>query len=146
MSISMGTSCAPQHLAGVLLAITLGTTIATSQAQPLGAETLEQLFAGSDAHFGMDTRPSRGWTSALWKFETDGTVAGYLFTSAYIADRSPVDSVDNGKWWVRQGRLCTQWDKWDGGKAHCYVIRGKGDAYTASDAEGMFSGLFTLIR
>ena len=95
MLISTGTSCAPQHLAGVVLAITLGTTIATSQAQPLGADTLEQLSAGSDAHFGMNTRRSRGWTSALWKFETDGTVAGFLFTSAYIAGRSP---VDNGKW------------------------------------------------
>lgn len=64
MSISTGASCAAQHVAGVVLAITLGTTIATSQAQPLGAETLEQLFAGSDAHFGMDTRPSRGWRNS----------------------------------------------------------------------------------
>lgn len=64
MSISTGTSCAPQHLAGVVLAITLGTTIATSQAQPLGADTLEQLFTGSGAHFGMDTGPSRGWRNS----------------------------------------------------------------------------------
>ncbi len=64
MSISTGTSCAPQHLAGVLLAITLGTTIATSQAQPLVGDTLEQLFAGSGAHFGMNTRPSRGWRNS----------------------------------------------------------------------------------
>ena len=40
-------------------------------------------------------------------------MSGYLFTSAYIASREPLDGLDNGKWRVNGHELCIEWESDD---------------------------------
>jgi len=131
------------HIA--VLMVALNTALPVS-ADPLGDAAITQLFSDATAQFTLDRRPTNGWVSAQWKFQSDGSLSGYLFTSAYVADRKPIDGVDNGGWWVRNGRLCTQWSSWSDGQANCYIIQKAGELYNASESDGILGGDFTLIK
>jgi hypothetical protein len=132
--------------AGSLLLLTLAGS-------PVGADTtiiktadLKPLFSDSDIHLDMTRRSSHGWSNALWKFSANGSLSGYLFTSAYTAQQRPENALDSGKWWVSQNRVCLQWRTWDGGQERCYRITTRAGGYTASGVSGLFSGRFTLVR
>lgn len=130
----------------LILLLVLGATAQSVDADPMDAGSLEALFPDSSAQFTLDNRKARGWTSAQWRFGIDGSVSGYLFTSAYIVGRQPLDGLDNGQWRVSEDKLCIQWEKWDGGGEHCYVITEEGDKYTASEGSGFFAGDFILTK
>ncbi|MFV1969354.1 MAG: hypothetical protein ACC628_28365, partial [Pirellulaceae bacterium] len=94
----------------------------------------------------MSGRNAPGWASAQWRFRTDGTLTGYLFSSAYISGRKPFNGLDNGGWWVNDNKLCVQWSEWGGGEKRCYEINGKGAEFTASGGKGLLTGRFTIIQ
>ena len=78
---------------GLLLLLILGATAQRVDADPIDAGSLKALFPESSAHFTMDGRNASGWASAQWKFGSDGSLSGYLFTSAYIANRETLGWV-----------------------------------------------------
>ena len=131
---------------GLVLLLIFGAMAQSAYAGPMDAGSLKALFPDSSAQFLMDNRKASGWTSAQWKFSGDGSVSGYLFTSAYIGSREPLDGLDNGKWRVSGDKLCIEWDKWNGGGEQCYVITEDGEKYTASEGSGLFAGDFILVK
>jgi len=32
-------------------------------------------------------------------------------------------TVDRGRWWVAEKKLCVQWQNWMGGQPHCFTMR-----------------------
>ena len=148
MAVSLGARIEgiwPSRL-GLALLLVLSATAPRLEADSVDGGSLKTLFPDSSAHFTMDNREASGWASAQWKFGSDGSVSGYLFTSAYIASRDPLDGLDNGKWRVSGDKLCIAWEKWDGGGEHCYVITEEGEKYTASEGTGLFTGDFILTK
>ena len=133
-----------QNCALALLALTLAAS--TALAQNVAGPNLKKLFSGGDVVFQMSGRDATGWASAQWRFRADGSLTGYLFSSAYTPGRKPNKGVDNGGWWVKGETLCVQWSQWDGGKEHCYGISGKDSEYTASGDKGLLAGRFTVIQ
>lgn len=109
-------------------------------------ESLARLFAGSDVHFLVRGRQTRGWVSTKWRFQEDGTLDGMLFSSAWIADPEPPRNLDRGTWRVVDDTLCVRWEHWSEGRERCYRITDHGDrSYAASGAGGMLAGPFTLV-
>ena len=127
-----------------LVALTLWAS--TTPAQNVEGAKLEKIFSGGDVVFQMSGHDATGWASAQWRFRADGSLTGYLFSSAYTPGRKPNKGVDNGGWWVKGETLCVQWSQWDGGKEHCYGISGKESEYTASGNKGLLAGRFTVIQ
>ncbi len=130
--------------AQVLVALTLTATGAV--AQNVDGASLNNLFSDRDVVFQMSGRDAPGWVSAQWSFRPDGSLTGYLFSSAYILGRKPSKGLDNGDWWVTGDKLCVQWSEWSDGEKRCYEVSGKGAEYTASGDEGLLVGRFTIIK
>ena len=130
--------------AQVLVALTLTATGAV--AQNVDGANLSNLFSDGDVVFQLSGRDAPGWVSAQWRFLPDGSLTGYLFSSAYIPGRKPLKGLDNGGWWVKGNKLCVQWSEWSDGEKRCYEISGKGAEYTASGDKGMLAGRFTIIK
>lgn len=36
--------------------------------------------------------------------------------------------ADQGKWWIKGGRLCQQWTEWYDGKPQCFVLQRTGES------------------
>lgn len=112
----------------------------------VGGDPLARLLAGSDVHFLVRGRRTRGWVSTKWRFHDDGTLDGNLFSSAWIADPEPPRNLDHGAWRVVDDTLCVRWKHWSEGREQCYRVTDNGDGtYTASGAGGMLAGPFTVV-
>lgn len=99
---------------------------------------LKTLFTGGSISF------SRGNSlSGEWTFGRGGRLSGTFVQEEMNED---ITSNARGKWWVKGGRLCVKWRAWDGGKAHCYRITGKGRRYRAAGSSGVLRGDFQLDR
>lgn len=120
-------------------------TVVASEDPTIEARNLKALFSNADVHLDMTRRASRGWVNALWKFSANGSLSGYLFTSAYTARQQPENPLDSGKWRVKKNRLCVQWHNWDNGEERCYQIVRQDGSYTALGESGLFNGPFTLV-
>lgn len=132
-------------VAGALLPILVSAARAAAPDTLIPEQELGSLFAGSDVHLDMSRKTSHGWAGALWKFSADGSLSGYLWSSAYTASQEPRNGIDAGRWRVNKDRLCIQWAHWDGGQERCYGITGRGGDYTATGASGLLAGPFTLV-
>jgi hypothetical protein len=132
------------HTAAFLLTLAV-STVAASADSTITAKDLQALFSGADVHLDMTRRASHGWVNALWKFSGNGSLSGYLFTSAYTAQQQPENPLDTGRWRVDRNRLCVQWHHWDNGEDRCYRITRQDGSYTASGESGLFNGPFTLV-
>ena len=141
---SFTSSAVAGRAAGFLL-ILAGLPVATSADSTITATNLQVLFSGADVHLDMTRRASHGWVNALWKFSSNGSLSGYLFTSAYTARQQPENPFDAGKWRVDRNRLCVQWHHWDNGEERCYTIAKQDGSYTALGESGLFTGPFTLV-
>jgi hypothetical protein len=138
-AIAVGT-----RAAGLLLTLA-GLPVAASADSTIKARDLKALFSGADVHLDMTRRPSHGWVNALWKFSGNGSLSGYLFTSAYTARQQPENLLDTGEWRVKENRLCVRWLNWDNGEERCYRIARQNGSYSALGESGLFTGRFTLV-
>ena len=138
-AIAVGT-----RTAGLLLTLA-GLSAVASADSTIAAKDLKALFSGADVYLDMTRRASHSWVNALWKFSVDGSLSGYLFTSAYTARQQPENPLDTGKWRVKKNRLCVQWRDWDNGEERCYAIARQDGSYTALGESGLFNGPFTLV-
>gem|GEM_PF-6648292 len=95
--------------------IGMAAIVVNVQAEGVAGAVLQTLFSDHDVYLDLSNRRVTGWSTAQWHFRSDGSLTGYMFSSAYIGNRTPHNGVDNGNWWVSENRLCIQWSAWDGG-------------------------------
>lgn len=53
------------------------------------------------------------------RYAKNGIVRGQ--TELAVLDGESV-TVDHGRWWVSESKLCLQWRNWMGGKTHCFTM------------------------
>ncbi len=115
-------------------------------------EGLKAIFSGASAQMQRitPTGPNQGEAApTMWYFSPEGKMWGEFYGLNAWVD-------DTGVWTVEGKKLCTQWQNWERGKKHCYLITVRGDAstigdqtympLTASGSDGLFQGDFTLVK
>src|SRR3974377_2160657 len=76
----------------------------------LGGEDLQKAISGKTVYIytPLGEVPIR--------YSKNGSVSGR--TELALLDGESV-TVDRGRWWVSESKLCLQWHNWAGGQAHC---------------------------
>jgi len=124
----------------------LAAIACSAHAESVGGPALRALVSDRDIYLDLTKRHTLGWSTGQWHFRSDGSVTGYLFSSAYIGGHRPGNSVDNGNWWVSEDKLCLQWSAWSGGAQHCYTVSAHGNGYRAAGDSGLLGGAFSIIK
>jgi hypothetical protein len=53
------------------------------------------------------------------RYATNGSVSAR--TELALLDGEST-TVDRGRWWVSESKLCLQWRNWMGGRTHCFTM------------------------
>jgi hypothetical protein len=135
-----------------LLALALIASAPAVNGQTDSLKGLKAVFSGAVAQMQRKTPagPNQGEAAPTnWHFSPEGKLWGQ-----FAGLNTWVD--DTGVWTVEGKKLCTQWQNWEKGKKHCYLITVRGDTSTiggktysplaASGSEGLFQGAFTLEK
>jgi hypothetical protein len=85
-----------------------------AQAQQLAGEEIQNAVAGKTVFINtpMGEVPVR--------YAANGSVSAYTELALLDGEESP---GDRGRWWVSESKLCLQWRKWQGGRAHCFTMQ-----------------------
>ncbi|MDJ0948118.1 MAG: serine/threonine-protein kinase [Alphaproteobacteria bacterium] len=120
------------------------TQVPQQAARPDPGAALRALFAGATVY--ATTRSSHPVRRDVWRFASDGSVAGTYSEAAESWVMPETEGTDRGRWWVEGERLCLQWSDWDDGQRHCYRVSGTGPNYVASEGGGLLEGRFELRK
>ncbi len=66
-------------------------------------------------------------------------------SSSVFSVNTSSGSKDRGKWWVRKGQVCQQWDTWYKGKPYCFKLRLDGNTVYWTRNDGL-SGKAKLLK
>ena len=135
-----------------LLAFTLIVFALAVNGQTDTPEGLKAIFSGAMASMQRSTPagPHQGESAPTnWDFFPGGKLQG-----GFTGLKGWID--DTGVWSVEGNKLCTQWQTWEKGEKHCYLITAQGETTTiggktfiplaASGSGGLFQGNFTLEK
>jgi hypothetical protein len=94
-------------IALALLALALIIVVRSGDEKKLAGAEIRAMHSGHTLGFEAST----GSTGEV-SYKSDGTMAG----------RKDSGVSDVGKWWVKDDKICRQWDNWRGGEWHCFDI------------------------
>ena len=82
--------------------------------QQLAGDDLQKAVAGKTVYI------STPLGEVPVRYATNGSVSAR--TELALLD-GELTTVDRGRWWVSESKLCLQWRNWMGGRTHCFTMR-----------------------
>lgn len=106
------------HVTSVSIGLLLALAAAPAVAEPLSGPEIRDRISGELVRLSTPY----GLTLPL-VYREDGVVAGDLSGFSIGAMLAP---REEGRWWVKDDRLCQKWPSWYDGRTHCFTITSLG--------------------
>lgn len=120
------------------LALLLAATAAPAVAETLSGPEIKDKIGGELVRLSTPY----GITLPL-VYRDDGVVAGDISGFSIGAMLAP---SEEGRWWVKDDRLCQKWPTWYDGRTHCFTITSLGPKKIAWTRDDGLSGTATMGR
>ncbi|WP_371346021.1 hypothetical protein [Ancylobacter sp. IITR112] len=119
-------------------ALPLALTATPAAAQPLSGPEIREKIGGELVRLSTPY----GLTLPL-VYRDDGVVAGDISGFSIGALLAP---SEEGRWWVKDDRLCQKWPTWYDGRTYCFTITALGPNRIAWTRDDGLSGTATMGR
>ncbi|RTL86986.1 hypothetical protein EJV44_24385 [Ancylobacter aquaticus] len=116
------------HVTSASIGLLLALAAAPAVAEPLSGPEIKDRIGGELVRLSTPY----GLTLPL-VYRDDGVVSGDLSGFSIGALLAP---REEGRWWVKDDRLCQKWPSWYDGRTHCFTITSLGPdkiAWTRDD-------------
>ncbi|MDQ0347892.1 hypothetical protein [Ancylobacter vacuolatus] len=126
------------HVTSVSIGLLLALAAAPAVAEPLSGPEIRDRISGELVRLSTPY----GLTLPL-VYREDGVVAGDLSGFSIGAMLAP---REEGRWWVKDDRLCQKWPSWYDGRTHCFTITSLGPDKIAWTRDDGLSGTAEMGR
>lgn len=126
------------HVTSVSIGLLLALAAVPAVAEPLSGPEIKDRIGGELVRLSTPY----GLTLPL-VYRDDGVVAGDLSGFSIGAMLAP---REEGRWWVKDDRLCQQWPTWYEGRTHCFTITSLGPDKIAWTRDDGLSGTAEMGR
>lgn len=114
----------------------LPASLAVAEPARLSDDAIKETLAGAALEFDSPL----GITVPV-RFGTDGLVSGETTALAAVLGAAK----DRGRWWVKDGKLCSKWFRWFDAEVRCAVVSSEGDRMFFASDDGK-NGTATIVE
>ena len=126
------------HVTSASIGLLLALAAAPAVAEPLSGPEIKDRIGGELVRLSTPY----GLTLPL-VYRDDGVVSGDLSGFSIGALLAP---REEGRWWVKDDRLCQKWPSWYDGRTHCFTITSLGPDKIAWTRDDGLAGTAELGR